>query len=89
MKLSEYTSHDTIGLAKRVADREVTPGELAVSSKVNDLLPTWISSRTRALSCARVTCHESGQFPLSRVRDFCPLFPGCKTLLVAMVSEGK
>jgi amidase len=50
MNLSEYTSHDAIGLAKLVADREVTPVQLAelarsaieaVNPKINAVIEHW------------------------------------------------
>ncbi|HDR9181121.1 TPA: amidase [Burkholderia vietnamiensis] len=50
MNLSEYTSHDAIGLAKRVSDREVTPAELAelarsaieaVNPAINAVIEHW------------------------------------------------
>lgn len=53
MNLSEYTSHDAIGLAKRVSDREVTPAELAelarsaieaVNPAINAVIEHWPAS---------------------------------------------
>ncbi|RQZ85827.1 amidase [Burkholderia cepacia] len=53
MNLSEYASHDAIGLAKRVSDREVTPAELAelarsaieaVNPAINAVIEHWPAS---------------------------------------------
>ncbi|WP_321908335.1 amidase [Burkholderia cepacia] len=53
MNLSEYASHDAIGLAKRVSDREVTPAELAelarsaieaVNPAINAVIEHWLAS---------------------------------------------
>lgn len=55
MNLSEYTSHDAIGLAKRVSDREVTSAELAelarsaieaVNPAINAVIEHWPASES-------------------------------------------
>ncbi|RKP47032.1 amidase [Trinickia fusca] len=69
MNLSEYTSHDAIGLAQRVADREVTPAELAelarsaieaVNPDINAVVEHWPASESGGYA-------ENGAGPLAGV----------------------
>lgn len=69
MNLSEYTSHDAIGLAQRVADREVTPTELAelaraaivaVNPEINAVIEHWSAAESGGYA-------EHGAGPLAGV----------------------